>query len=70
MRRIYRLPNLREIGITYSDVHLRRLEARGAFPKRFKLVPGSGPHGSVGWNVPEVDAYLESLIAARDTEAA
>ena len=32
-----------------SDQHRRRLEAAGKHPKRFKLVPDSGPGGATGW---------------------
>ena len=66
MKRVYRLPDLREVGITYSDVHLRRLEETETFPRRFKLNPGSGPQGAVGWDAGEIDRHLDSLIAARD----
>ena len=58
--------DLREIGIDYSDVHLRRLEKAGTFPRRFKLDPNGGPHGAVGWNVPEIDQHIEALVEARD----
>ena len=66
MKRVYRLPDLREVGITFSDVHLRRLEEAGKFPRRFKLNPGSGPHGAVCWDTADIGRYLDSLIEARD----
>lgn len=67
-KRIDRYPDLRAKGIPYSDVHLRRLEETGRFPRRIKLTPGSGPQGAVGWVSSEIDAHLESLVAARDAE--
>ena len=67
-KRIDRYPDLRAKGIPYSDVHLRRLEDADKFPKRFKLNPGSGPQGAVGWDAGEIDDHLKSLIAARDAE--
>jgi predicted DNA-binding transcriptional regulator AlpA len=66
MRRVYRLPDLRDLGISYSDVHLRRLEEAGTFPKRFKLNPGSGPQGAVGWAAPAIDRHIDALISAPD----
>ena len=66
MKRVYRLPDLRKVGIDYSDVHLRRLEEDGSFPRRFKLNPNGGPQGAIGWDAGEIDRHLDSLIAARD----
>ncbi len=66
MRRLYRLPDLRKVGIDYSDVHLRRLEQAGKFPRRFKMIPGSGPHGAVAWDALEIDEHIEGAKAARD----
>ena len=69
MKQIYRLFNLRERGIRYSDTHLHRLEDQGRFPKRFKMNPeGGGQYGAVGWDADEIEQYLDSLIAARDAE--
>ena len=42
----------------YCDVHIRRLEARGEFPKRFKLADGSGPYGAVGWRLSDIEAWI------------
>ena len=41
-------PTEAELLTGYCDVHLRRLEARGEFPRRFKLADGGGPYGAVG----------------------
>jgi prophage regulatory protein len=43
----------------YCDVHLRRLEARGEFPQRFKLSSNGGPHGAVGWLLSDVVKWME-----------
>ena len=32
-----------------SDVHVRRLEDAGDFPRRFKTCPDSGKYGATGW---------------------
>ena len=32
-----------------SDVHVRRLEEAGNFPRRFKICPDSGKYGATGW---------------------
>ena len=48
-----------EKGIPYSDRQLKRLEAKGVFPKRISLVAG----GSLkGWPEPVIDKFLEALI--------
>lgn len=47
-------------GITYSSVHLLRLEADRKFPKRVYLSPGR-----VVWIKAEVDAHIARCIAAR-----
>ena len=47
----------------YCDVHLRRLEARGAFPKRFKLAENSGPYGAVGWRLSSIQKWIEKRAA-------
>jgi hypothetical protein len=46
-------------GIPYSDRQLKRLEARGAFPKRVPLAVG----GSIkGWPDTVIDQHLEELV--------
>jgi prophage regulatory protein len=56
---------LREYGIAYSRVHLRRLMAQGRFPKTVAL-----GRNRVAWVEQEVIAWIESRIAERDAEAA
>ena len=48
----------------YHDVHLRRLEARGEFPRRFKLSENSGPYGAVGWRLSDIEAWIERRAAS------
>ncbi len=43
----------------YCDVHLRRLELRGEFPRRFKLTPGSGTYGAVGWRMSSIQRWID-----------
>ncbi|MDX1485035.1 MAG: AlpA family phage regulatory protein [Alphaproteobacteria bacterium] len=66
--RIYRRRHIREI-IPLSDEHIRRQERAGKFPRRFKLVPGSGRNGAVGWDADEVDMHVEELAAANSETA-
>ncbi len=53
----------------YCDVHLRRLERAGLFPKRFKLSPNSGPYGACGWLLSDIEKWLAERAASRDTAA-
>ena len=50
-----------EKGINYSKVQIWRLEKAGKFPRRVKI--GGNRNG---WVDAELNAYIESLIAARD----
>ena len=56
---------LREKGIKYSDVQRWRLTRAGLFPRPIKLGPGRN-----AWIEAEIDAWIESRIAARDGTAA
>lgn len=62
--RIYRYVDLQKQGIPYSRQYLARLERAGKFPKRFKLVAGTGQQGSVGWNADAIDEYLRARETA------
>lgn len=46
--------------VPYCQVHLRRLESEGKFPKRIPL----GEH-RVGWSFMEVQEWIENRKAAR-----
>ncbi len=67
MNRFIRFPELRERkGVPFSNVHLRRLEAAGEFPRRVRIGNGSG--GSVAWLEAEIDAWIIDRVKARDAE--
>ena len=46
-----------------SDVHVRRLEKAGTFPRRFKLVAGSGKYGATGWWLSDILEYVAKRAA-------
>ncbi|WP_017460568.1 helix-turn-helix transcriptional regulator [Dyella ginsengisoli] len=50
-------------GVRFTDVHLRRLEKAGLFPRRVRL-----GKGTIGWLASELDQYLARLAAARTAE--
>ena len=50
----------------YTDVHLRRLEEAGDFPKRFKLAPNGGRFGACGWLLSDIETWLAERAASRD----
>jgi prophage regulatory protein len=60
-RQILSPDDLRAKGITLSNDQRKNLERAGLFPKRVPITART--HGYVA---EEVDAYLESRIAARD----
>ncbi len=47
----------------YCNVQLMRLEAKGEFPKRFKLANTTGPYGAVGWRLSDIQAWIERRAA-------
>ena len=53
----------------YCGTHLRRLEAKGLFPKRFKLNPESGRFGAVGFLESDIEAWMEARAASRGPQA-
>ena len=52
-------------GIQYSKVQIWRLEKQGKFPKRIELGPDRR-----AWAEHEIDAWIASRIAARDSAEA
>ena len=46
--------------VPYCQVHLRKLEGEGTFPKRIRL----GQH-RVGWSLAEITEWIEDRKAAR-----
>ena len=68
--RIVRIAEAEEIT-GYCNVHLHRLEARGEFPKRFKLSANSGQSGAVGWRLSDIERWIgRRASTARKLEAA
>ena len=67
IRRIIRLPEVREKFGGLSAEQIRRLENAGNFPKRFKLNPTADPkgNGAAGWFEDEIDDHNERLAARR-----
>lgn len=63
--RIYRIAETCQ-RVGYSAMHLYRLERDGKFPRRFKLNPDGGPHGAVGHDADEVDAWIAERRASRE----
>lgn len=53
--------DLRDRGITYSNVHLLRLERVGLFPRRVPIGGGR----NVAWVAEEIDDYLKIAVAKR-----
>jgi prophage regulatory protein len=66
-RRILRVPDV-ERATGLSRPHLDRLEKAGAFPKRVRLVPNSGPRGAVGWYEDEIEAWVDARPRVCDLE--
>ena len=62
--RVVREPECFEIS-GLCNMQRRRLEARGLFPKRFKLAPDSGPYGAVGWHYGELMEWVAERLASR-----
>jgi predicted DNA-binding transcriptional regulator AlpA len=56
--RIVRIKEAVEIS-GFCDVHIRRLETAGQFPRRFKLADSSGTFGAVGWRLSDILAWIE-----------
>ena len=52
---------LKDKGIRFSRVHVRRLEDKGRFPKHVDL-----GENRIAWVESEVDDWLEAKLAARN----
>jgi prophage regulatory protein len=50
-----------EYGISYSRVHLARLEAAGNFPRRVHI-----GENRIGWIADEIEGFLRSRAEARE----
>jgi prophage regulatory protein len=56
--------DLKPRGITWSRVHVDRMEKKGRFPRRIHIGPGT-----TAWLEHEIDAWLQARIDARDQDA-
>jgi prophage regulatory protein len=59
--RFLSLADLRERGVTFTRMHLLRLEAAGKFPKRVQL-----GENRVAWVEEEFDRWVAERLAERD----
>ena len=55
--RVYRFPDLRRLGISWSRKHVRSLELAGKFPQHFML-----GENSAAWPADLVDEWLRARI--------
>ncbi len=63
--KILRLPQVCDrTGL--SSEHIRRLGLSGGFPEKFKLIPGTGRTGAVGWIEDEIEDWISERAASRD----
>jgi prophage regulatory protein len=69
-RKFYSYADLRQRGIPYSRVHLRRLEKAGKFPMHLILGAGDEVQAFKGWVADEVHEWEALKIAVRDGKAA
>ena len=51
----------RRLLVPYSDMHIRRMEKDGRFPRRIRLGPKR-----VGWSLREVVGWIEERKAERE----
>lgn len=58
--RIIRFPEVKK-RVGFCAFHLRRLEAKGEFPKRVRIGANS-----VGWVEAEITAWLSAKVAQRE----
>jgi prophage regulatory protein len=62
-RRLVPYPALKERGIPFTRVHLRRLEDAGKFPLHIDL-----GENTIAWFEDELDAFIERKAAERDAK--
>lgn len=59
-RRLLSRDDLKKLGVSYSNVHLLRLEEIGAFPRRIHITPAR-----VAWIESEILTFIDRCIALR-----
>lgn len=57
--------DLKDKGIRFSRMHIRRLERHGVFPRHVKVSASR-----IAWVESEIDAWISERIADRDRRAA
>jgi predicted DNA-binding transcriptional regulator AlpA len=62
-RRLVSYPELKQLGIPWTRVHIRRLEAKSRFPRHIDL---SG--NTIVWLEHEIEAFIERKAAERESE--
>ena len=63
-RKVYLFPDFKETGIPWTRQYINRLEAKGRFPRRFRL-----GDRQVAWPADEVDQWLAERMANRKQAA-
>jgi prophage regulatory protein len=62
--------DLRDRGIPYSRVHIRRMEKLGRFPRHITLGAGAELQALKAWLLDEIEQWEAEKIAARDSKVA
>jgi predicted DNA-binding transcriptional regulator AlpA len=65
IERLLRKSDIRSIT-GYGDLTIAAMEARGHFPRRFKLNPTDDKRAQVRWLESEVMAWIEERAASRE----
>jgi prophage regulatory protein len=67
-RKFFSYRDLRERGIPYSRVHIRRMEKLGRFPLHVTLGAGDETQALKAWVADEIEAWEQQRIRARDAK--
>ena len=62
--RLFRRPQLRALGITYSSTHLKRMRRAGTFPEPVRLAPGNRSH--CAWRESDLWSWWQGRVAEID----
>ena len=58
--KLVRFKQLADYGITWSRVHVNRMESAGRFPKRCRIGPGT-----IGWLESEIELFIQAAANSR-----